>query len=379
MTTSFPPGSLCQIPAGQSRAGLCLPIHRHVPPRPFGRYYVKGNERQPAGEELLKGIPQSHWCLQQPPTETSPHADLATATLHIIDGIACEDGRGAQIIKCYLDQDEEQIYVAKIYDPLYYAYRDRDRGTPVDVTWMADKDYSREAAAYEELKRSRVDGLFAPKYHGSWTFDMALPTEPETARSVRLILMEWIEGVSMWSLMEPEKKKRRIPPQQRLDMLAEAMEVEAKVNFYGVKHGDFAPRNIMLVGSDLEKRPPKVKLVDFNKSVVYDEPNCRYTRSSTHLPIHPQHRHWGSCNPEFVNCVPEPQRSRPLAFKGWLKQRWDGSEEFAKRDEGKIKNLDYDEPVEMVPPQEDREPPSALEIVAAAIQLKARGACQDAT
>lgn len=305
--------------------------------------------------------------MKHPPITTPPHPNLENRVLSIIEGIASEDGRGAQVVKCCFGDDENTTYVAKIYDPLYYSYVDREMGIPVDVTWVADKDYSRESAAYEELQKSQVDGYYAPTYHGSWTFEMSLPGEPRTTRPVRMILMEWIQGINMWSLIE-SKQTYSIPPQQRLDILAEAMEVEAKVNFYGVKHGDFAPRNIILVGANLKQELPKVFLVDFNKSVVYDQPNCRYPRSSTHLPINPQYRHWGSCDPEFVNWVPEPHRSRPLVYKGWLRKQWDGSKNFASREEGRIRDFDYDEEVEIVPPEKDREPEDPVMKLARLIQ-----------
>ncbi|KAM5345218.1 hypothetical protein ACJ41O_011080 [Fusarium nematophilum] len=337
-------------PAFPYQTGLDLSIHRHVPPAPFGPYYGKGPERQKAPRHTQLDVIPSDWCLRNPPASTPAHPDQSSHSLRILDAISCKDGRGAQVAKCRLGQDEARVYVAKIYDPLYYSYVNRDLGTPVDVAWMADRDYSREAAAYEQLLKSQVDGLYAPKYYGSWTFETALLGEPRTTRSVRMV-----RGVTMWSLMERRNRVHRIPPQQRLDILAEAMEVEAKVNFHGVKHADFAPRNLILVGSELERELPRVVLVDFNKSIVYDQPNCRYQRSSTHLPINPQYRHWGSCDPEFVSWVPEPHRSRPPAFKGWLKKQWDSSKDFAGRDEGRIRDLDYDEPVEMVSPSEDQD------------------------
>ena len=78
--------------------------------------------------------------------------------MEIIEQIACEDGRGAQLVRCILDGNRGQTFVAKIYDPLYYNVRFPGTGFPADVTYSADHDYSREAAAYKELQKAGVDG-----------------------------------------------------------------------------------------------------------------------------------------------------------------------------------------------------------------------------
>jgi hypothetical protein len=63
-----------------------------------------------------------------------------------------------------------------------------------DFTKEADGDYSREAAAYEELD-PMFGGKQIPKYHGSWTCNMPTPmregnVEKTVHRPVRLILMD---------------------------------------------------------------------------------------------------------------------------------------------------------------------------------------------
>ncbi|KAJ3530662.1 hypothetical protein NM208_g9225 [Fusarium decemcellulare] len=315
--------------------GLSLTIRRHIPPPPFGvGGYKKGPERQEVPGNQLYDYVQTEWCLKHPPADTPPHPDSRTQALHIIDGIACRDGRGAQIVRCHLDQDESQIYAAKIYDALYYSYRDtgylppeavaEGYGVPVDVTSRADQDYSREAAAYEDIQQARVDGRFSPKYFGSWTFDM--PFRDQT-RPVRLILMEWIQGVSVQSLIDREPPLP-IPPTRRLEILAKAMELESKLDHHSVRHRDFAPRNVLLVGSDLTTEMPQVFLIDFNRSVALKRPNCKGQHAGTVLPINPRYHYWGGCPNEFLDWVPQPHRSQPAAFQGWVRTQWEGSGEF---------------------------------------------------
>ncbi|KAK2598050.1 hypothetical protein QQS21_005827 [Conoideocrella luteorostrata] len=217
------------------------------------------------------------------------------------------------------------MLVAKIYDPL------------------------REAAAYEELGAAAVDGLLVPKYHGSWSFNLALPCS-QGPRPVRMILMEWVSGSSLQSLINSQQQLKRFSPQQRLLILARAMEVECRVSFCGVRHGDFAPRDILLEDAEMN---PRALLVDFDHSAVFSRRGCRYKRQNTTRPISPRYRYCGPCPNELLRWVPEPHRSRPACFKGWLKNQLEHSSEFAYRKEGNIKLLDYDEPVEIVQPHPD--------------------------
>ncbi|GAO19197.1 hypothetical protein UVI_02063670 [Ustilaginoidea virens] len=73
--------------------------------------------------------------------------------------------------------------------------------------------------------------------------------QSQDVRPVRMVLMEWISGFSMQSLID-RQKVRHFSPEERLCILAKAMEVECYINFHGVRHGDFAPRNIMLEPTD---------------------------------------------------------------------------------------------------------------------------------
>lgn len=90
--------------------------------------------------------------------------------------------------------------VTKIYAPLYYNEFNECDGVE-NVVRNADSDYTREVAAYQEMQNSSIVRC-TPMYHGSWT------TQAETrgrmrsktstsVRSVRLILIEYIEGTLM--------------------------------------------------------------------------------------------------------------------------------------------------------------------------------------
>jgi len=320
--------------------GLTLTIRPHVPPSPFGSTgYTRGLERQEAPQGEVAKFPQSEWCLHNPVAETAPHPDITEKQmLKIVGGIACKDGRGAQVVRCQLCHDVNNVYVAKIYDPLYYSFSDRDFGTPVDVTYRADQDYSREAAAFEDLKADGADGRFSPKYYGSWTFDMPLIGTPPVLRPVRLVLMEYIKGTDLWTIMERDGEGlgvRTVPPEQRLEIFAKAAEAETNLKFHGIIHRDFAPRNVMIADpvtrEGVDSHTPRVILIDFNNSTCVNRPNFRYAEFHTTDPlsISPRYRWWGGCPNEFLQWVPDPHRSQDAVFNGWLEQRWpDPSSEY---------------------------------------------------
>lgn len=88
---------------------------------------------------------------------------------------------------------------------------------------------------------------------------MTLLGEPESSRSVRMILLEWIRGVSMQALID-NGEFQSIAPQRRLDILAKAIEAETRLTLYGVRHLDLTRRNIILVDLDIlhRKQVPEV-------------------------------------------------------------------------------------------------------------------------
>ncbi|KAI8722451.1 hypothetical protein NCS52_00389000 [Fusarium sp. LHS14.1] len=324
-------------PAFPYHSGLTITIRPHTPPPPFGLTgYIKGPKRQQARQGEVAKVSQSEWCLRNPLAETPPHPNAAeTQTLTIVQGIACQDGRGAQVVRCHLGEDKDRSYVAKIYDPLYYSYADRDFGSPTDVTYRAGQHYSREAAGFEDLKAAGVDGQFTPKYYGSWTFDMVLLGTSEV-RPVHLVLLEWLDGIDLWTIMERDGANNGLhtmPPEERLEIFAKAAEAETKLTYYGVMHRDFAPRNVMIVDQATadEASYKRVLLIDLNNCTCTNRPNCRYREFHTTdpLPISPRYRWWGSCPNEFSQWVPDPHRSQDAVFNGWLEQRWpDPSSEY---------------------------------------------------
>ncbi|OAA65279.1 Protein kinase-like domain protein [Niveomyces insectorum RCEF 264] len=342
-------------------AGQSLAIRRHTPPPPFGLPYYKNDLYRPMANRLdKKDATQTDWCLQYPPREThesgpSQHLRSSVHALQITAKIACKEGRGAQVVRCILDGKPDNVYVAKIYDALYYPSYEHP-GRPSDITYQADGDYSREAAVYEHFGRSGLDGCYSPKYHGSWTFDVPLVSaepagsvgEQPTSRPVRMILMEWIPGASMLSYLETNKIDS-ISPTRRLDILAEALESNCYLRYHRIEHGDFKPRNILLADSAAhsKSRPPlaprtdnrnsqpasnslpRLYIIDFNRSYILDSPCMEREYGKWDLPPNPMHMYWGVDLQCFDRWVPDIYREREKAFRGWLKSKWGNVKGYA--------------------------------------------------
>ena len=219
---------------------------------PLGHPYP---HRRPTPPENFQDLTQLQYCLSNPILEGS--SDEEFFSFIVTREIAVRDGRGAQIV---LANDN---MVAKIYDPLYYAALGDYSGERADVVGLADRDYTREAAVYEELRD--FWGSVVPGYYGSWTCHVPTNTTSGfVSRPVRLIFMEFVQGVCMRDL-DP----KHLLEEQRSNIMVKAIEIETEIMFRGgVDHRDFVPRNIICSGSDLASPDLRVVAIDFNISVI---------------------------------------------------------------------------------------------------------------
>ncbi|KAH8778472.1 hypothetical protein F5883DRAFT_638973 [Diaporthe sp. PMI_573] len=154
--------------------GLILNIDRHVPPSPhFAQNLREQEQREPfLPTDYLRSVPRSKVVVDKSPLETEPPVSPETAHLVVTAPIAVGAARGSQIISCIIhslvDNGGARPFeaVAKIYDPLYYGFQSELGGGPRDIVHWADQDYSKEAAAYEQLLKAGETGLSAPLYYG---------------------------------------------------------------------------------------------------------------------------------------------------------------------------------------------------------------------
>ena len=80
--------------------------------------------------------------------------------------------------------------MAKIYDGVDYPFKDY---MDLDCMYLADRDYSCEAAAYQTIPLN-LQGSIVPRYFGSWTFSVETGVSSCPHRYVRLILLEHVGG-----------------------------------------------------------------------------------------------------------------------------------------------------------------------------------------
>jgi hypothetical protein len=219
---------------------------------------------------------QIDYCLSRPPLKgrTDPNAQKCFA---ITETIRTGQQKGAQLVVV------DDTMVAKIYDPLYYRGV-HEYGGPNDVVSGADADYCREAAAYEELQKSPEALAVIPAYYGTWNMDVATPVmrsphkRLKYTRSVCMILIERLWGDCMFNL-DPHSLREEV----RLMIVKRAIIAETLLRGAGIKHGDVAARNIMVIGTDYKSPDAlaydvhlEVKLYDFNIATVITHPRYAY-------------------------------------------------------------------------------------------------------
>lgn len=318
-------------PENPYKKGRILEVRKHKACPPFGADYPHyEGVRECASERELRGKTLVELCLDRPPIGGEIIGDEKPQTLEITDEIRVKEDGGAQVVVCRLSGEQQEV-LAKIYDPLYYGFADRMwSDQPRDVTYEADKDYSREVAAYSELN-DQLGGSDIPKYHGSWTFQMTLDLpDGRKTRDVRVVLMEHIKGTVMTDL-----KPESFPEATRMELVARWVEAVSRVHFSGVRHGDISQRNVMvcLTKPDIVGR---VAMIDFNFAVVSRLDNLGDLSSDSESdpepdkPPNPIDRWWGGALYSVAGeWLPKSWEFRLRALQEWLYERYGKSKEYA--------------------------------------------------
>ncbi|KAI1299438.1 hypothetical protein F5Y03DRAFT_365970 [Xylaria venustula] len=326
--------------------GFVMQITEHEPPPPFGpNGYPRGTRRHPS-EAWLKGTPQSQQVLENPPQDTQWRSSIPprTAVLKIINSIAVGQDRDAQLVACQIlirGLEKPYTVTAKIYDSLYYSVCDTlVQSVPRDVANRADMNYSREAATYRHLQKTKhlQKPGFAPEYHGSWTFDLDLIWQgKQHKRSIRLILIEYLHGSSIQDLYTHKSREVRdalhYDEAYRLGVLAELADGVVKQYHAGVNQRDLAPRNVMLVpspqGNTSQHSLPRVVLIDYNIAVVFEHTKYgRHRVQDLSFPLNPAQFFWANGFLEFYGWAPVEWYERSQgkqSYRKWLLAKFGGN------------------------------------------------------
>lgn len=344
--------------------GFNTQIQSHVPPPPFGQSNYDNKPRPELSWDYLETVTQSELVVDNPPLETAPSQSPATARLTINMPISVGGADGAQVVTCSITPEAGPAFqsVAKIYDPLYYSFKEWAGHSPRDVVNEADQDYSREAAAYKHLQETGQTGSFAPTYYGSWTFSIPITSRGKTqTRPVRLVLIEYLGGPSIrGSLIRNDdnwegKDAYHYPEEYRLEVLAMAMDGYVRQMHSGIDQMDFADRNVMLAPRQPSQdipiiaglSLPRVVLVDYNAAIIYTQtkrgkpPHMDWPR-----PCNPMWYFWEESMADFAGWVPLDWHRNPKFQQQWLQKRF-GTEEMLKMYApvtAKLSYTDYDSP-----------------------------------
>ena len=181
---------------------------------------------------------------------------MRTALFEVLEELAVGDGRGrgrgTQVIACARDGGDEPL-VAKVYDPLYYPFADDDfPDIPNDVVLRAEGNFTLESAAYTLLD-GKFGGKLMPKFYGSWRDLKGI------RRPAGFTLVERINRVPLDKL-DPQ----RYTQQERLRVVALALEAELEMRFAGVNDDDIAPRNIICSSDHFSAPDFSIRIIDFN-------------------------------------------------------------------------------------------------------------------
>ncbi|KAK3942777.1 hypothetical protein QBC46DRAFT_67207 [Diplogelasinospora grovesii] len=320
------------------RRNFTVDIKSHTPAAPFGGRDYGSGTRAVVPPQTLQSIKQTELVIRNPPLRTADPPAPRILKLSITEELAVVDGRGAQLAVCTIapkvaGQATFQA-VAKIYDPLYYSFPNKDvPSAPCDVTRDADIDYSREAAAYEHLQRIGQAGLFAPKYFGSWTFTIPIQIgETTQQRSVRLVLIENLPGPSIRELCLTSRAAT-FDEAYRLEILARVLDGNAKLLLKGINQRDLASRNVILVHppniqpAAQQQTFPRVVLIDYNISIIYEQTRRKISPfNGATLPPNPVELYWNNTQilMQFRGWIPAEWEDNPRLYQEWLSNRFGG-------------------------------------------------------
>ena len=226
--------------------GKSLKLRAHEPPAPVKRYF-RDNDQRAKEQQSLDPLDR---CLRHPPLQGRNGQTEAEA--RIVRPIRAADGHRAQLLAVRIKSSSshslplDRDLVAKIYDPLYFDDKD-----DFDPFLSSDAFYTHEAAAYTKLSALQGDAI--PRYFGSFT--IRWPAK-QTARLVRLILVELIPGRSLYQLMTTS-----LPRTLRQNIMKKIIDAESAIYTHNVMHKDVRPINIII--DTVDGKIKRVAIVDF--------------------------------------------------------------------------------------------------------------------
>ena len=146
--------------------------------------------------------------------------------------------------------------IAKVFDPLFVK-TERGDVNPIRLT---DKHYTHEVATYQTL--CDLQGTKIPRFYGSFTWEVPVWEQRHVSRTVRLILLEFLPGISM-----AEANAKRFSIQTQQNIIKKIIDLETDIFARGIHLADLSPRNVMMTDS---KNPTTLQFLDFGDALFFD-------------------------------------------------------------------------------------------------------------
>jgi hypothetical protein len=234
-----PPSTDLPKPPVPYAKGWIFTVRSHIPPPPTPVTKDCCRNFQTGRVERRQLSPFER-CLRHPPLPGN--IGSCTVDLEILDLLRVRDGCNAQVFTvqvlgarpnpgCF---PPNRKVVAKIYDPLYFY----DEEGFINPFLCVDKHYTHEVRAYDVL--SELQGGLVPRFCGSYSLD--IPVEGSGMRTVRLILVEYIPGISM-----QEANPKNFSQRTRQQIMKSVIDFESLVYERDILLTDLSPRNVIMV------------------------------------------------------------------------------------------------------------------------------------
>ena len=253
-----------QKPLIPYQPGCILNAQAYAPPQPPDYHYTwtHGQRKKDIAERYPLQL-----CLENP----SAAGTLGNESLQLEIGqpIRVEDLANSQIAQvAVLDREthgsesmlpapaDGTTIAAKFYDPLYYDFDE----SQADPFANCDAAFAHEANPYHHLRQ--VYGVIVPRFYGSYSADIPLPSSPSRTRPVRTILYEHVAGTVLGNV-----EREDYSTSQRQAIMSAVMDCHSILWQLDVVHGDLHPRNIIVVSAKEGERA-EVRLIDLNMASV---------------------------------------------------------------------------------------------------------------
>lgn len=188
--------------------GWTFKVHSHIPPPPTP-VFRSCSSNDEIGRKEYEEIHPVERCLLRPPLRGQKRFNPSTVKLEIDDTLHSGEEKNAQVVVINVlnvsltallveqELNNQKLFVAKIYDPLYFP----DDDGYLNPFRCVDKHYTHEAVTYARLTDHGAYTLYfpvGPKY--------SLQQTPNaTCCRVWLILISFVPGKSMRDVANPKK------------------------------------------------------------------------------------------------------------------------------------------------------------------------------